>query len=292
MNTLRKATRSKTKMRVALTGVSGSGKTYSSLLLASGMAPWDKIALIDTENGSGDLCADLGAYNVITLEAPFTPERYIEAITQCEDAGMEVIIIDSLSHEWEGKGGILDVHGNMTGNSYTNWSKVTPRHNAFIQKILQSKCHMVCTIRSKQDYVLTEKNGKQVPEKVGLKAITREGVDYEFTLVFDININHIAIASKDRTSIFMNPKDETVQSEKITAETGKKILDWTQQGTEKMATPDMLAEIEKLCADTTTDYEKLKTHYKITGDWTDVAAKSAIASLKKKLDTALNALVA
>src|SRR3954447_23465935 len=101
--TLHKATRKKTKMRVALAGPSGSGKTYSALLLASGMAPWEKIAVIDTENGSGDLYANLGAYSIIPLAAPYTPERYIEAIKACENAGMEVIILDSASHEWEGK---------------------------------------------------------------------------------------------------------------------------------------------------------------------------------------------
>ena len=103
---------------------------------------------------------------------------------------MEVIIIDSISHEWEGKGGILDIHGSMVGNSFTNWAKVTPRHNEFVQKILQSNSHIIATIRSKQDYVLSEKNGKMVPEKVGLKGVTREGLDYEFTLVFDVDIKH------------------------------------------------------------------------------------------------------
>lgn len=228
--TLRKATREKTKMRVALAGPSGSGKTYSALLLASGMADWDKIALIDTENGSGDLYAHLGGYSVITLTAPFTPERYVEAIDACEKAGMEVIIIDSMSHEWEGKGGILETHDSMTGNSYTNWALITPRHNAFINKILQSSCHVIATLRAKQDYVLVEKKGKQVPEKVGMKAITREGVDYEFTLVFDLNINHLATASKDRTGIFMSAAKDVVVPEKISRDTGVKLLDWTRQG--------------------------------------------------------------
>src|SRR5213075_24314 len=108
------------------------------------------------------------------------------------------------SHEWEGIGGILETHGNMMGNSYTNWSKLTPRHNSFVQHILQSPAHVIGTIRAKQDYVLSEKNGKQVPEKVGLKGVTRDGMDYEFTLVFDIDIKHNASASKDRTGLFMD----------------------------------------------------------------------------------------
>ncbi len=101
---------------------------------------------------------------------------------------MEVIIIDSVSHEWEGSGGILNLHAAMTGNSFTNWNKITPRHNAFVHKMLQSGCHITGTIRSKQDYVLTDKNGKMVPEKVGLRGVIREGLDYEFTIVFDLQI--------------------------------------------------------------------------------------------------------
>lgn len=170
------ANRQRVKIRMALQGPSGSGKTFSSLQLAFGLCgDWSKIAVIDSENHSSSLYADLGGYNVLNLEAPFTPERYVEAIKACELASMEVIIIDSISHEWEGIGGILETHGNMMGNSYTNWSKITPRHNSFVQHILQSPAHVIGTIRAKQDYVLSEKNGKQVPEKVGLKGVTREG---------------------------------------------------------------------------------------------------------------------
>src|SRR4051812_8726433 len=106
--TLRKAAREKTKIRIGLSGPSGSGKTYSALLVASGMASWEKIAVIDTENGSTDLYSHLGDYSVITLTAPFSPERYIEAIAACEAAGMDVIVIDSVTHEWDGKGGCLE----------------------------------------------------------------------------------------------------------------------------------------------------------------------------------------
>jgi hypothetical protein len=134
---------------------------------------------------------------------------------------MKTIIIDSITHEWES---ILDIHSNMTGNSFTNWSKLTPRHHEFLQTILQSPLHIIATIRTKQDYVLQEKNGKQVPEKVGLKAITREGMDYEFTIVLDIDIKHHATASKDRTQLFVDQPEFT-----ITSDTGKSILQWCNQ---------------------------------------------------------------
>jgi len=219
-----KAERKQAVIKLALQGPSGSGKTYSSLLLAYGLVGnWDKIAVVDTENNSSHLYSHLGNFNVLSLSEPFSPERYIEGIELCEKAGMKAIIIDSISQEWEGSGGIIEFHGNMTGNSFTNWNKVTPRHNAFIQKILQSSSHIIATVRSKQDYVLTDKNGKMVPEKVGLKGVTRDGTDYEFTVVLDLDIKHQATASKDRTGLFINPLPFT-----ITEQTGNKIRTWCQ----------------------------------------------------------------
>ena len=223
---IRKAHRKQAKIKLALQGPSGSGKTMSALLLASGITDYSKIAVIDTENHSADLYAHLGEYNVLQLSKPFTPERYVKAIEVCENASMEVIIIDSISHEWEGSGGILDLHGNMAGNSFANWSKITPRHNSFVQKILESGCHIISTIRTKTDYTLTDKNGKMVPEKVGLKGIQRDGIDFEFTIVFDLDIKHNAVASKDRTGLFMD-KPEGI----ITSEYGKRILKWCDAGT-------------------------------------------------------------
>ena len=215
-------------MRLALQGASGSGKTYSSLLLACGMASdWTKIAVIDTENGSADLYAHLGAYNVLSLSEPYNPEKYIDAIGICESAGMEVIIIDSISHCWDY---LLDFHANLQGNSFANWAKVTPRQNAFIQRILNSSCHVICTMRSKQEYVLNERNGKMIPEKVGLKAVQRDNVDYEFTIVFDVNMKHYATASKDRTELFAGKPEFP-----ITSQVGTRILDWCRRAEVKNA---------------------------------------------------------
>lgn len=228
MSGLRKATRQKAKIRLGLSAVSGGGKTYSALLIASGMTEWEKIALIDTENGSGDLYSHLGAYNVLPLAAPFTPEKYIKAIQECEAAGMEVIIIDSITHEWDGKGGIIDIHGSMTGNSFTNWATVTPRHQAFINAILECKTHVITTVRRKQDYEISrDANNKQKVEKVGLKEITREGFEYEVTCNLELDVNHNCTSSKDRTGLFTG-KPPFVPS----AETGREILAWCEQGVE------------------------------------------------------------
>lgn len=161
------AKRRQAKIKMALQGSSGSGKTMGVLLIAYGLCgDWSKIAVIDTENYSASLYAHLGQFSVVNIAAPFSPEKYIEAIRLCEEAGFKVIVIDSISHEWEGIGGILETHANMQGNSFTNWGKLTPRHNSFVQAILQSQVHIIGTIRSKQDYVISEKNGKQVPEKL------------------------------------------------------------------------------------------------------------------------------
>lgn len=215
---LRQSMRRAAKMRLALAGASGSGKTYSSLLIAYGMTgDWSKIAVIDSENCSADLYAHLGSYQVLTLEN-YAPETYVEAIGICEQAGAEVIIIDSISHCWDY---LLDFHANLQGNSFANWAKVTPRQNAFIQRILTSSAHVICTMRSKQDYVLSDKNGKMVPEKVGLKAVQRDNVDYEFTAVLDIAMNHKAITSKDRTGLFTGRPEFL-----ITPAVGQAILKW------------------------------------------------------------------
>ena len=236
---LRKSERKKAKIKMALQGSAGSGKSYSSLLLAQGITNKDfsKIAIIDTENGSADLYAHLGDYNVLALQPPYTPEKYIEAIELCEKEGMEVIIIDSISHAWDE---LLDFHSKLAGNSFTNWAKVTPRQKAFTDKILQCKAHVIATMRTKQDYVLNQKDGKYVPEKVGLKAVQRDGLDYEFTLVFDIDIKHFAVSSKDRTGLFMGRPEFIINSG-----TGRRILEWCNSGVndEVISENDVLGKI-------------------------------------------------
>jgi len=226
---LRKAARAKSKLRVGLSGPSGSGKTYSALLLAKGLTQeWNKIALIDTENGSGELYSHLGDYNVITLTAPFSPERYIEAIKTAEDAGMECIVIDSTSHEWEGKGGCLESNEKLAsakfkGNTWAAWSETTPKHQKFLEAIVTSKCHIITTARSKTDTIQTE---DRKIKKVGLKDIQREGFEYELTVMFNIDReNHLSIASKDRTCIFIDRNPFLIGEE-----TGEELLNWTESG--------------------------------------------------------------
>jgi hypothetical protein len=240
---LQKATRKKVKLRLGLSAVSGGGKTYSALLLAKGLVgSLDKVAVIDTENGSASLYAHLGEFSTIELSAPYTPERYIEAIQACEAAGIECIIIDSITHEWDGKGGVIDISNSMTGNSFTNWAKLTPRHQSFIDAILQSPCHMITTVRRKQDYEMTkDQSGKTKVEKAGLKEVTREGFEYELTVNFNLDEKHNCSASKDRTGLFMGKPDFT-----ITEATGKTLMEWCESGVDsRLVINDAVASIEK-----------------------------------------------
>ncbi len=241
---LETASKKKVKIKCALQGPSSSGKTKSALLIAYGLCgEWEHIAVIDTENRSSELYSDIGTFKVLHLTQPFSPERYEEALIACLQNNIKVVIIDSLSHEWEY---ILDTHSSLVGNSFTNWSKLTPRHNAFIQALLQADVHVIATIRTKQDYVLSEKNGKLVPEKVGLKALQRDGIDYEFTLVFDLDISLRAKASKDRTRLFFG-KPEFIP----TSETGKQILNWYNEGIEYIIADDISELLGKINASKT-----------------------------------------
>lgn len=229
---LRKATRQKAKIRMGLSAVSGAGKTFSAILIAKGLAGGDlsKVAIIDTENCSADLYSHLGDYNVLPLSAPYSPERYIEAIETCEIAGMEVIIIDSIAHEWEGEGGVLNLCDTIGGGFQSAWKQLTPRHDKFKNAILASKCHIITTVRRKQEYILIEETNRQgkvvqKPVKAGMKEITREGWEYELTINIELDIKHQATASKDRTGLFMG-KDPFIPSEK----TGQLIREWCETG--------------------------------------------------------------
>jgi hypothetical protein len=222
------AVRKRAKLRLGLTGPTGSGKTYSALLIASGMG--GSIGMIDTEHGSGSLYDDLCNYEVAELGAPFTPQRYIDLINEGAEK-YDVLIIDSLTHAWTGAGGVLDMHGKATSdsrskNSYAAWRTVTPKHNLLVETILQSPAHIICTMRSKMAYSLEEgDSGKGTVRPLGLQPVQRDGMVYEFTTVFDISVEHVATATKDRTGLFAIDDPFTPDQE-----TGLKILQWLESG--------------------------------------------------------------
>jgi hypothetical protein len=229
MIAIRKARRSATKLRLLLTGPSGSGKTYGGLLVAKGLGS-KRTIVIDTEQGSSDLYDRLHDFDVIDVAPPFTPEAYIEAIDAAEAAGADVIIIDSISHEWNGRGGCLELvdeiaRAKFKGNSWSAWSELTPRHRAFIDRMLRSSAHIIATGRAKTETAQVDDHGRKKVVKLGMKLESRDGAEYEFTTVLDlVHDGHFAVASKDRTGIFSaDPKP-------ITVETGKAFADWLAGG--------------------------------------------------------------
>ncbi|MES2428277.1 MAG: AAA family ATPase [Bacteroidota bacterium] len=252
---LQKATRKKSKLRLNISGPAGSGKTYSALLMAKGLVGnWDKIAVIDTENGSASLYDHLGDFQSLDLQQPFSPERYAEAIDICIKAGIECIIIDSTTHEWNGPGGCIDINERLAqskfkGNTWSAWSQTTPRHDAFVQKVLQCPVHVITCTRSKMETVMTD--DKKV-KKLGMKDLQREGWEYELTVSLNIDRDtHTATASKDRTELF-----EGMDPFIITEATGATIRDWCEKGIEvdhkpiqATTTPTKLALADKAFTD-------------------------------------------
>lgn len=224
MTGFQKAKREQIWAKVLLAGPSGSGKTYTALRLATGIAGEcnGKIAAIDTENGRIRYYADEFDFDDLQLEAEFTPEKYIEAIDIAVRNGYKVLIIDSSTHEWDY---CVALHNKMPGNSYTNWGKITPRHDAFMEKVLQAPIHVIATVRGKDEYVMEEKNGKQVPKKVGLGYKQRDNTEYNYTVTLNIaQDTHIAEAMKDNTHIFEGRYDV------LTEKDGIAIYHWANSG--------------------------------------------------------------
>jgi hypothetical protein len=218
-----KATRKQIKLKLAITGAAGSGKTYSALRLAHGLG--QKVALIDTEDGSASLYSDKFNFDTLDMKPPYTHEKFIAAITDAEAAGYDVLVIDSASHFWEG---ILDYKSKLDargGNSYTNWNDAGQKFKGILDSVLQSKLHVICCMRSKMDYVQEKDDrGKTTIRKVGLAPIMRDNISYEFTTVWDVDQAHQAQSNKDRTGLF----GDTV--EQITEAHGKRLLKWLEGG--------------------------------------------------------------
>lgn len=232
-----KAQRKKARLRLALAGPSGSGKTWSALLIAKGIG--GRIALIDTERDSASLYSHLVEFDSLNLSAPFTPERYIEAIHAAEAGGYDTLVIDSLTHAWSGIGGCLELVDEIAkakyrGNTWSAWNEITPRHRAMLDAILQSKLHVIVTMRSKTETAQVEENGRKKVVKLGMKAEQRDGIEYEFTAVLDlVHDGHYAIGTKDRTGLFAGSDPKPV-----TEETGAMLLEWLESGE---AAPDVEA---------------------------------------------------
>lgn len=275
-----KAERKRSKLRLALCGVSGSGKTTAALRVARGLG--GKTALIDTENGSASLYADRFDFDVLELEAPYTPQRFVEAIESAEKAGYDNVIIDSMSHEWVGSGGCLEMNDTLKAkfknNSFGAWAEVGKQHIRFLEKIVTSRVHIIATVRMKSEHV-QDSTTKRV-SKVGMKYEMRDDFEYEFTSVFNIDRDsHLAIASKDRTSIFgedLHNLDEQL---------GVSLLDWLSSGKNYYMSDENLVELNKILNNLPDDWQdKVRLKYPNFANEADARFDEIKAGLIKIID--------
>lgn len=229
----KKAERDDIYAKILFIAVSGGGKSYSGLRYSKGMldalnkktGEENRLAYIGTEGSRDKYYADEFDYDLLQIKGDFSPEKYLDAIDEALDSGYKVIFIDSITHEWTGKNGCLEIHSKIPGNSYVAWDKVTPRHNKLMDKILECEAHVVVTVRGKDKYVLEETNGKQVPRKVLLGYQQRDDIEYLFTTSFTLEQDsHLFTAVKDNTHLFEDRHDI------ITEKDGELILNWASNG--------------------------------------------------------------
>lgn len=249
----KKAERKNAKLRLAIAGPTGSGKTYTALVLAKGIG--GRIAVADTENSSAELYEDLVEFEHANIQPPYTPEKFIEVIKAAENANFDTLILDSITHEWSGVGGCLEIVDQLAstsfkGNSWGAWSQVTPRHRKFIDAMLRSSINIIVTIRSKMETVQTNDNGKKKVEKVGMKAEQRDGIEYEFTTVLDLTHDNIAVATKDRSRLFLEPRQ-------LSEHDGVLLKQWLLSGSANACiTGNQFIELEHLMLQAGIDIEK------------------------------------
>lgn len=229
---IKKATKEQAKLRLALIGLAGSGKTFSALSIATNLVPNGRVCVIDTERGSASLYAPPFAFDVIELES-FAPGKYVEALEYVESQGYDVCVIDSLTHAWSGKDGALEQvdkaqRRNGSGNSFTAWRDVTPQHNALVEAMLRTRMHLIATMRSKMEYVQEKDDkNKTTIRKVGLAPIQRDGMDYEFTVVGDMDLDHKLIVTKSRC---LGAVDVGAVIDKPGEKLAKTLREWLMSG--------------------------------------------------------------
>jgi DNA polymerase III delta prime subunit len=229
--TFSKATKKQARARVAFCGPSGTGKTFTALSVARGLVgPEGRIALIDSEHGSAAKYADLFDFDHCILTS-FSPDRYVEAIHVAEEGGYDAIVLDSLSHAWMGKDGALEqvdaaADRSRSGNKFVAWREVTPKHQALVEAILQSACHVFATMRSKTEYILEkDEKGNSVPRKIGMAPVQRDGIEFEFDVVGDLDLRHKLLVTKSRC-----PELADQVIEKPGARFGERLRAWLTDG--------------------------------------------------------------
>ena len=245
----KQAVRSKVFVKVALMAPSGGGKTFSSLRVATGMAQEiekregrkARILLGNTEGDRGYYYANEFEYEIVDLEPPYTPEKFTSFLHWAEEEKYDIVILDSASHEWEGRGGCLEIHA-KAGGRYQDWKDVTPRHEKFIDAMAKTKINLIATMRGKDKYELEkDDNGKTSVNKLGVGAKQREGFEFEFTCTFMIDQKtNFATYQKDNTHIFENEI-----SVLLTEDHGKKLIMWANSDSGKNVDA-IVEEVEKV----------------------------------------------
>jgi hypothetical protein len=227
-----KATKAQAKARIAVTGPSGSGKTYSALAWATVLADGGNIAVIDTERDSAKLYADRFNFDTLSMGAPYHPDRLVEVLKVAEQENYAVVVIDSLTHFYNGSGGLLELvdlaGAKAGGNGFAGWKTGTPIQQRMVDTILNFNGHIISTMRSKTEYTLEkdERTGRTAPKKVGLAPQQRDGIEYEFTLVVEMDVDHRTIIGKTRCESLA---DKVFPSNK--GEEAAKIFDnWLKSG--------------------------------------------------------------
>jgi len=219
------ATKAQSKLRLAIFGTSGSGKTFTSLRIATGMG--GKIALIDTERGSASKYADRFTFDVLELPKKDI-DTYCAAISAADSVGYDILIIDSLSHAWRELLEEVDrlATTKFRGNTWSAWSMGTPKQRRFVEAILDFGGHIIATMRTKTEWTTTtDRNGKMKPVRVGLAPVQGKGIEYEFDLLMDISPEHNIHIIKDRTGKY---QDEII--EKPGEDLGIALIAWLNEG--------------------------------------------------------------
>jgi len=226
-----KAKREKLKLRIAIAGPSGSGKTFTALKLAQAIAQRHgsgKVAVVDTEAGSSRRYADLFDFDVMDLDN-HAPANYVRAIQAAAKAGYDVIVLDSLTHAWKGTGGVLQMvdKAKARGNQFGAWRDASPEHDKLVEGVLKGGIHIIATMRSKMGYEVEEVNGKKVPVKIGMSPEQRDGMEYEFDVFCDMNVEHVLTVSKTRCN-----QIDGYQAHKPGEEFAHILADWAEGGEE------------------------------------------------------------
>ena len=267
----KKAKRVQAKIKIAIGGTSGSGKTMSSLLLGYGLVKaehpewtdeqvWDHICILDTENSSGSLYVGthigayrIGEYNTIQIEPPYEEQTLIDCLTMCENHKMECVIIDSASAFWVDA---LETQGKIaerTKSNFSAWKPVKADQNKMMQAILQCRAHVISNYRAKTEYTQeVGDNGKKVVKSLGMGIIAEGNSQYEYTLMLMLDADHVANATKDRTGVF-DGKFFTV-----TPETGAKLYQWLSEGEVPAAPPVIQKAVEPAPAHAANSDEQLQ----------------------------------